>query len=196
MHQRNAGIRVLVSGREGVGDLTTGPRAAFHQQGQWLSLDVPSPKMWREVAHRLVVPFKITMELADLTGGHPQTMLLALATVASSERGRAGRGEEILAELAAHDDGLAPRAVQHARSLHRLGGQVLEQVVQARRPYAAAQRGTASTQEISKVLARLRLAGLLRRDDGWAVVNPLVAIRVRGTVAEPPRLEDWEDIDY
>lgn len=97
--------------------------------------------------------------------------------------------------MAAHDDGVAARAVQHARSLHRLGGQVLVQVARGQRPYASTQRGTASTQEISKVLARLRLAGLIRRTDRWDVVNPLVAIRARGTVAQSDRIDDWEDID-
>lgn len=33
-----------------------------------------------------------------------------------------------------------------------------------------------------KVLGRLRLAGLLRHDDGWSVVNPLVAFGIRGSV--------------
>jgi hypothetical protein len=107
---------------------------------------------------------------------------------------RPSRAEDVLAELTAHDDGLARRAVEHAQSLHRLGGQVLVQVARAQRPYGAAQRGSASPQEISKVLARLRLAGLLRRTDRWAIVNPLVAIRARGGVAELPGSEDWESL--
>jgi hypothetical protein len=146
--------------------------------------------MWRDVAQRLGVSTRVAQALAGLTGGHPQTMLLALNAICLSEDERPPRAEEVLGELAAHDDGLAARAVQHARSLHRLGGQVLEQVARAQRPYGTAQRGKATTQEISKVLARLRLAGLLRRTDHWTVVNPLVAIRARGTVAEPLSLDD------
>jgi hypothetical protein len=196
LSQRKERVRVVVSAREGVADLITGPRGAFHQQGQWLSLDVPTPSMWRQVAERIGSPMRIAQELSALTEGHPQTMLLALAAVRLSDSGQQFRAEEMLGELAAHDDGLAARAFQHARSLHRLGGQVLLQVARAQRPYGAAQRGGATSQEISKVLARLRLAGLLRRADRWAVVNPLVAIRARGTVAVPPSIEDWEDIDW
>ncbi len=194
--QRKQRVHVVVSAREGAASQVTGPRAAFHQQGQWMSLDVPTPSMWREVADHLEVPMRTAQELAVLTQGHPQTMLLALATVKLADNRQRSRAEKVLGELAAHDDGLAARAFQHARSLHRLGGQVLLQVARAQRPYGAAQRGSATSQEISKVLARLRLAGLLRRADRWAVVNPLVAIRARGTVAEPPSVEDWEDIDW
>jgi hypothetical protein len=147
---------------------------------------------WPDVSH---VSTRTAQELAALTGGHPQTMLLSLVTLKLADGGWPSRAEDVLGELAAHDDGLAARAVQHARSLHRLGGQVLTQVARAQRPYGAAQRGSATPQEISKVLARLRLAGLLRHTDRWEVVNPLVAIKARGTVVEPPTVEDWEDID-
>jgi hypothetical protein len=124
-------------------------------------------------------------------------MLLALASVNGSDTRRSPGAEDILRELAARDDGLAARAVEHARTLHRLGGQVLTQIAVGQRPYAAAQRGTAPSQEIGKVLNRLRLAGLLRHStDGWAVLNPLVAIQLRGTVREPESIDDWEDIDY
>lgn len=184
--QRRDRMRVVVSAREGIEGDVVGPQAAFHQQGQWLSLGVPTPVMWAEVADRLSVSTRAAQELAALTGGHPQTMLLALVTLELADGGWPSRAEEVLGELAAHDDGLAARAVQHARSLHRLGGQVLTQVARAQQPYGVAQRGSATPQEISKVLARLRLAGLLRRTDHWAVVNPLVAIKVRGTVIEPP----------
>lgn len=182
---------MMVSARAGIEDELVAPRAAFHQQGQWLSLDTPGPSIWREVAGQLGVSRRMARELAVLTGGHPQTMLLALVTLKLANGGWPSRPEDVLEELAAHDDGLAARAVQHARSLHRLGGQVLIQIACAQQPYGAAQRGRATPQEmISKVLARLRLAGLLRRTDRWAVVNPLVAIRARGGVAEPVNIED------
>lgn len=195
LHQQES-FRVLVSAREGIAHLITGPKAAFHQQGQWLTLDVPSVTLWRDVARKLNVATKPAQELAMLTNGHPQTMLLALTMLALAEPGWPRYGvEHVLAEMAAQDDGVATRAAQHARSLHRLGEQVLVQVARGQKPYAAAQRGTASTQEISKVLARLRLAGLLRRADQWQVVNPLVAIRARGTMKLGETIEDWEGID-
>ena len=193
--QRHERVRVVVSAREGVKDEIIGAQAAFHQQGQWLSLDAPTAAAWREVADHLDVSVRTAQELVALTGGHPQTMLLALVTLKLADGGWPSRAEDVLGEMAANDDGLAARAVQHARSLHRLGGQVLAQIARAQKPYGAAQRGSATPQEISKVLGRLRLAGLLRRTDRWEIVNPLVAIKVRGTVVEPPCLEDWEDID-
>jgi hypothetical protein len=190
--QRRQRIRVLLSAREAADDAIIGRRAAFHQQGLWLSLDCPTPGMWREVAEQLSVPPQTAHELADRTGGHPQTMLLALATLKLAGGDWPSRAEDVLAELTAYDGGVARRAVEHAQSLHRLGGQILIQIARAQRPYGQAQRGSAAPQEVSKVLTRLRLAGLLRRTEQWAVVNPLVAIRARGTVPEPPSSADWD----
>jgi hypothetical protein len=194
LSQRRERMRMVVSARVGIEDDIIGPQAAFHQQGQWLSLNAPTPVMWAEVAEKLGVSTRTAQELAAITGGHPQTMLLALVTLQLADGGWPSRAEDVLGELAAHDDGLAARAIQHARSLHRLGGQVLIQVSRAQPPYGVAQRGSATPQEISKVLARLRLAGLLRRTGRWAIVNPLVAIKARGTVTEPSNIEDWEDV--
>ena len=188
LSQRHEGVRLLVSAREAADDMIVGSRAAFHQLGLWLSLECPTPAMWREVADQLNVSPYTAHELASRTGGHPRTMLLALATLKLADGALPSQADDVLAELTAHDDGVARRAVEHAQSLHRLGGQVLIQVARAQRPYGAAQRGSSSPQEISKVLARLRLAGLLRRTDRWAIVNPLVAIRARGTAAEIPGL--------
>src|SRR4029077_2772515 len=182
--QRESRLRVVISGREALRDEILGTSAAFHQQGQWLSLHAPAAGTWREVAGHLHVSAGVADELANLTGGHPTTMLLALHLIEADGQ-RPPRVEDILRELAVRDDGLAARAVQHARSLHRLGGQVLTQIALGQRPYAATQRGSATSQEISKVLNRLRLAGLLRHSDGWEIVNPLLAIRLRGTVDEP-----------
>jgi hypothetical protein len=195
LSQRESRLRIVISGREALRDEILGTSAAFHQQGQWLSLLAPATGTWREVAGHLDVSAGVADELANLTGGHPTTMLLALLHLIDADGQRPPRAEDILRELAVRDDGLAARAVQHARSLHRLGGQVLAQIALGQRPYAATQRGSATSQEISKVLNRLRLAGLLRHSDGWEIVNPLLAIRLRGTVHEPLNIDDWEDID-
>jgi hypothetical protein len=194
LSQREPRLRVVVSAREGLQDEILGPRAAFHQQGQWLSLDVPAVGTWREVAGHVDASAAVAERLASLTGGHPPTMLLALLHLAATGRQRPPHAEDVLRELAVRDDGLAARAVQHARSLHRLGGQVLTEIALGQRPYAVAQRGNATPQEIRKVLNRLRLAGLLRRRDGWAIVNPLLAIRLRGAVRGPLGVDD-EDAD-
>jgi len=184
--QREPNLRVLLSGREGMRRQVLGPKAAFHQQGMWLSIDNPPAGAWRETAEQMAVSAAVTEHLAEMTGGHPVTMLLALLQLRYEPTLRTAY--DTLRDLAARDDGLAGRAIQHARSLHRLGGQVMNQIAVGERPYAASQRGRSSTQEIRKVLERLRLAGLLRPGERWEIVNPLVAIRLRGSVhlmAEP-----------
>lgn len=190
--QRVRGLSVLLSGRDAIRGQVLGTEAAFHQQGQWLSMDCPSLQAWLEVATSLKIPKAIAGELVRLSGGHPATMLLALLRL--MEGGLANDAHEILRDLAGLDSGLTGRAMQHARSLHRLGGQVMLQVALGQGPYAAAQRGESPPQEIRKVLGRLQLAGLIRHRDGWSVVNPLVGIALGGglpMVSTPVTAPDW-----
>lgn len=180
-------LRLLVSGREAARADALGPRAAFHERGRWLTMRAPSADVWREVACLVDVGADTATELAALTGRHVRTMLLALTAVAEAEAEERKPGaEEVLRGLAAQDDGLASRAIEHARSLHRLGGQVLTQAALGQRPYANAQRGTTTTQDLSKALKRLRLAGLLRHERRWTVVNPLIAMRLRSATPHEP----------
>lgn len=185
--ERSEGVRLLVSGREAARAEALGPRAAFRERGRWLTMRAPAAEVWRQVAEAVGVEREAATELAALTEGHVRTMLLAISTVAeATAEGRRPGAEEVLRGLAAQDDGLASRAIEHARSLHRLGGQVLTQAALGQRPYANAQRGTTTTQDLSKALKRLRLAGLLRHERRWTVVNPLIAMRLRsGTPHEP-----------
>lgn len=171
--QRVEGLSLLISAREGTQGSLLGRDAAFHQQGEWLTLANPPSAAWQEVAQQLGIPGQTAEWLADLTRGHPATMLLALLHLEEHPHEPAA---DVLRRLATLDPGLMPRSAQHARSLHRLGGQVLEQVALGLGPYAAAQRGASSQQEITKVLGRLRLAGLVRHDRGWSPVNPLLRI--------------------
>jgi len=188
--QTHRGLTVLLSGRSAVEGRILGPEAAFHQQGHWLSLDNPPPDAWRSVASELKVSPGLALDLVELTGGHPDTMLVSLVE-ASQDRTTA---QKRLQGLALRSAALAGRAMQHAYSLHRLGGQVLEQVARGEGPYAASQRGDSSPQEIRKVLGRLQLAGLLRHDHGWSVVNPLVGILLRGEAGRTSA-PDWEPDD-
>jgi hypothetical protein len=125
--------------------------------------------------------------LARLAGGHPRTMLLALAHYRIAERWRRLSARALFDELALREGQSARRALDQARTLHRLGGQVLQQVARGERPYAAAQRGTASPQEIRKVLDRLRLAGLLSRNEGWTVTDPLLTLHLGAQDPSGPR---------
>lgn len=187
MMQTNSALSVVLSGRDATESLVLGREAAFHQQGQWLSLDNPPAEVWESVAAGLSVPNDLAGELSALTEGHPETMLIALVTL--SEDGRKDP-DQLLGELASCSAAFAGRAFQHACTLHRLGGKVLEQVALGRGPYAARNRGDSPPQEIRKVLGRLQLAGLIRHDRDWSVVNPLVGIVLRQEVrrASAP---DW-----
>lgn len=183
--QRNEALRLLVCGREAARPDMDGARAAFAGAGERISLNAPGAAVWRRVAELLGASAERAEELSILTGGHPRTMLRAIAAILDEQA--QSSAQEVLARLAADDDGLTARALEHARSLHRLGGQVLTQAALGQRPYATAQRGTASTQELSKALKRLRLAGLLRQEERWSVVNPLLAMRLRASsAAESP----------
>jgi hypothetical protein len=182
-------VRLLVSGREAARADAVGPRAPFRERGRWLTMRAPAAESWRQVAEAVDVERETATELAALTGGHVRTMLLALTVVAeAAAEGRRPAADEVLRGLAAQDDGLASRAIEHARSLHRLGGQVLTQAALGQRPYANAQRGATTTQDLSKALKRLRLAGLLRHERRWTVVNPLIAMRLRGVTPHEPFL--------
>jgi hypothetical protein len=195
MIQRLPGLSAVLSGRDAAEAQILGREAAFHQQGQWLTLDNPPPEAWQTVAAGLRVPAGYAGELAELTGGHPETMLLALLALTG---GRSSTdSSEVLRQLASAAGSLVARAMQHARSLHRLGGQVLLQVAHGQGPYAAAQRGESPPQEIRKVLGRLQLAGLIRHDDGWSVVNPLIGIALRSDLhrAIAPDLELETELD-
>lgn len=179
--QRKPAISVVLSGHDGIGGRVLGPRAAFHQQGEWLKLDYPPLSAWKQIAQDLRLGELNVAALHQLTGGHPPTMLLCLLTALGPDEDH--DVHSILWNLVAADAGLAARAVQHARSLHRLGGQVMTQVAHGERPYGSDQRGASPPQEIHKVLERLRLAGLLRHGQGWSVLNPLVGMALTGQVA-------------
>ncbi len=189
MVQRLPDLNVVLSGRDAVEGRVLGREAAFHQQGRWLSLDNPGAEAWLTVGAGLEVPAATANDLAELTGGHPETMLLALLELTEEPKRDA---DDVLRYLASTAGALTARAMQHARSLHRLGGQILIQVASGLGPYAGAQRGESPPQEIRKVLGRLHLAGLIRHDEGWSVVNPLIRIALRDGVhrANAP---DWDD---
>lgn len=187
--QRVPRLSVVLSGRSAFEGRLLGPEAAFHQQGQWLTMDYPPPNAWLEVAAALRLPQPLMAELATETGGHPSSTLLGLLRL--MEMGE-GTPAETMVDLATAQGDLAARAMQHARSLHRLGGQVLTQIALGLGPYAIAQRGASPPQEIRKVLSRLRLAGLIRHDDAWSVVNPLLAMAIRREGGPLLSAPDWE----
>jgi hypothetical protein len=189
--QRGPSLRVVISARAALEDDLIGSRAPFHQQGTWVRMAPPAPAAWVGIAEELAagnpMPLDEVAVLARLAGGHPRTMLLALAHYRIAERWRRLSARALFDELALREGQSARRALDQARTLHRLGGQVLQQVARGERPYAAAQRGTASPQEIRKVLDRLRLAGLLSRNEGWTVTDPLLTLHLGAQDPSGPR---------
>ncbi|HET7443394.1 MAG TPA: hypothetical protein VFJ57_01905 [Solirubrobacterales bacterium] len=181
MAQRQPSLGIVLSGRDQIEDRVLGREAAFYEQGRWLTLDNPPPETWREVARALQVPAAAADELSSLTRGHPEATLLALLEVATGTH-QPRNALTIVWDVAAGSGGLTGRAMQHARSLHRLGGQVMTQVARGEAPYGNGQRGKSPPQEIRKVLGRLRMAGLIRHDGAWSIVNPLIGIVLRGDV--------------
>jgi hypothetical protein len=174
--QREARLKLIVSGRSALDTELLGARAALHQLGQWNTLGRPSSDTWANLAAANGLNRQDGTRLAASTDGHPETMILGLAAAAAFSHPDI---DEIVRTLAIESESLVARTLQHARTLHRLGEQILTQVARGEPPYGVAQRGSASAQEIRKVLNRLRLAGLLRRDNGWELVNPLVAGHLR-----------------
>jgi hypothetical protein len=180
MLQRLERLSLVVSARDAFDSELLGRERAFYEQGRWLTIDNPAPPTWSQVGADLGAPSDLVRDLVGLTGGHPATMLRGLAAADSDSPRPAS---DIIVKLASTSIPLAARAVQHARSLHRLGGQVLIQVARGQRPYAAAQKGDSPPQEIRRVLGRLHLAGLIRHDPGsWSIVDPLVGAVLRGEV--------------
>ncbi|HEX3735390.1 MAG TPA: hypothetical protein VHU86_09595 [Solirubrobacterales bacterium] len=183
--QRIGTFSLVLSGRIGGEAKALGHAAAFHQQGRWLTLDNPPPEVWRQVARGLKIRAEVATELSELISGHPETMLLALLEMTPDKPKQSP--EAVVRQLASAAGALSARAMQHARTLHRLGGQVLVQVAFGAQVYGAPQRGSSPQQEITKVLGRLRQAGLVRRDDGgWSPVNPLIGMALRGELRGAP----------
>ena len=189
MAQRSENLSLIIAARDAFERELQGRDRAFYEQGRWLELDNPPSPIWEQIGEQLGVKASMTEELVEHTRGHPPTMLRALPLAATG--GGLPLAAETIRELTIASGPLTSRAIQHARSLHRLGGQVLEQIALGQRPYAAAQKGASPPQEIRKVLGRLHLAGLIRHDpDGWSVVDPLV----EAALSHPVQLaiaEEW-----
>jgi hypothetical protein len=179
-HQRTE-FPILVSGSRAVTSIAHGADGAFYGDGVWVTLARPATTSWWEVAAALPVPpsERWTTEMAHITHSHPGTMVLALAL--RDELPESGRTPlDLWQRMLALDDGLVGRAVQHARSLHRLGGAVLDRIAHGARPYEGA-RTKAEQNDRNRAVRRLYEAGLITQPSPrrWEVTNPLLAGRLR-----------------
>lgn len=178
--------RLLLSCRTPAVEIAASERGAYYLDGEWLRLVRPDRAIWRRVASQAGAPMGPELDpLLDLTQGHPRTTLLVLASTQDDRS-----AHEAFADLISLDTGLAARAMQHAKTLHRLGGHVLTEVAAGRGPYQRLAR-YAATKDISLAVSRLHMAGLLTQPAPrkWLITNPLVAACLRGGLPREPEEE-------
>ncbi len=201
--QQRIELPIILSGNRVATAIAHETQGAFHGDGVWLEIGRPDVETWIATSSALTDdrsrPAVWVTEMAEMTRRHPSTMLLALALAfeglagpTSSQRGdappRLEREVGLLSPLEmwqfmlSLDDGHTGRSMQHARTLHRLGGHVLEQIAHGAGPYTS--RKGASIQEIHRAVRRLHEAGLITQpaERQWEVTNPLVAARLRSNL--------------
>jgi len=185
LHQRMA-LPIIVSGNSAVSEIAYRRTGAFFGDGVWVTIGRPGTDVWLEAADRAnvfadrVEARSWVADMVAITHGHPSTMMLALAWRMEAP-GEARTSLELWQLMLGLDDGHTARAMQHARTLHRLGGQVFEQIAAGAGPYEGA-AGPNEQKERGRAVSRLHAAGLVMqpRKRVWEVTNPLVAARLRG----------------
>lgn len=175
--QRRPGLQVLLAARPEAVELAAGDDAAFYGDGLWVYLDRPSGSEWQEAidATRGGVPDYLVGVL-QLSEGHVPTTMAMLADPRCSDSSGI---RAVFAELTAAAAPLAARCRQHARSLHRAGGPLLEAIANWLPAYAALP--SLNSKEAYRCITALADAGLVcRTPDGWTLLNPLVGAALRG----------------
>ncbi len=180
--QHEMELPTILSGSKAVTQVAYGRSGAFHGDGAWVTLYRPRTVEWLHVAEALGTSAPAAEwvgEMATITHRHPATMLLALALHADlPERSRTPL--DLWQLMLSLDDGYTDRARQHARSLHRLGGFVLDRIARGIGPYEGAQTKTEKNDR-NRAVNRLYDGGLITqpRARTWEVTNPLLAGRLR-----------------
>lgn len=172
-------LRVIVCARPPAQDLASGPEAAYHMGGRWLTLDHPTPSAFAAVTGK---DAEVAQAVVERTFGHPRATLEILGELPASLPDALAVVDAVVGRVAARQVDLARHCVQHARSVHRLGGHLLLAVAQGRGPYEATPEidGT----EVSQTMTRLHLNGLVRRlgPREWAPCDPRVGWVLGGTL--------------
>ena len=180
--QQRMELPILISGHRTATPLAYGETGAFHGDGIWITIERPTADAWQAVAaslgERAPSPSWVA-EMVELTHAHSATTLLALSLYAEMpERSRTPL--DLWQLMLALDDGHLNRTLAHARTLHRLGARIFEQIANGTGPYTAP--GDASIKEIHRAVRRLHEAGMITqpRPRTWEITNPLIAGRLRG----------------
>lgn len=192
--QQHMEFPLVISGHSAATELAYRESGPFYGDGVWLTINRPTVDVWFEV-EKLSREVKESRgwvaEMFELTRGHPASMLLAFAMRGLFKR-QLSAGE-LWQQMVALDDGHLNRALAHARTLHRLGAEVLGRIAQGLGPYAEPK---SPAKEINKAVQRLHEAGLITqpRPRAWEVTNPLIGERLRRASGPtvPADYLDWD----
>jgi DNA-binding CsgD family transcriptional regulator/energy-coupling factor transporter ATP-binding protein EcfA2 len=171
-------LHVVAVCRPAARDLAADSEAAYQLDGRWLTVgpltvaDVPGD-LSREEASAVIAA----------TRGHPVAthelvveMLTGEPSAATPDRPGVAL-QTAVGRLAARHGSLAGRYLQHARSLHRLGGHLLKVIARGEGPYAGSSNVDGS--QVGDAMKRLDLAGLVAKPNraaaAWVIADPRVA---------------------
>jgi hypothetical protein len=101
------------------------------------------------------------------TGGHVNSTLELLEALPTDAA--VTDVEATIQRLAALHTDLTRRTIQHARTLHRLGGHILQVIAEGKRPYQ--ETPDARSKEIGAAVSALHTAGIIRRQDALRQKN-------------------------
>lgn len=165
-------LHLLVCTRPPARDLAGGPKAAYHMDGRWLTIDVPTARDFSDATGHATATVEAVV---SRTGGHPRATLELLSALPDSYSSTPTAIDATIARIADRHADLTRRYMQHARSVHRLGGHLLLAIAQGSGPYEATPEIDGS--EVSHAMTRLHLNGLVRRvgPREWAPADPRVS---------------------
>jgi hypothetical protein len=185
-YQRNTNVRVVLGARRGMVESISSRDAAFFGDGRWVHATRPSVATW-EFAIKLALGKRLPAlaEIHDLTEGHVATMMDVITRSTNDPDESHAAAQQVTFRLAfdelVHAAGpLVARSIQHARTLDRLGGHILQALARGLGPYEATPGE--SSRDVQRAVNRLHLAGLVDRNEPrrWRVLNPVVATALRG----------------
>lgn len=176
--QRTSNIQIVLGARSAVIETAIGPDAAFAGDGTWVELGNPPAATWLQIARDLALRQTDAFgeevdgflgEALVLTGGNIRAMqrLLCIGEGPSARRRFDAAADE--------SDLLAARYLEHARSVHRYGAQLLLAIARGLPPYSE-RSGTMQRREVTRALPKLAVAGLTFNDgNSWQLADPVVA---------------------
>lgn len=163
-------VTVVIAARTAAIDAAAAPDAAFAGDGTWVELNHPPLLLWSAVARRAGIDdLAFLAEAVDLTGGNIRAMQRLLEVEGSAS------AMQRLDHAADGSDLLAARCLEHARTIHRYGAQLLQAIAKSLPPRSA-RAGSLSAREVDRAMPKLALAGLVyRAGREWVLADPIVA---------------------